>query len=156
MKQKRCCTTWRHAVNAPPVEDRLARSAVTQDCLGRRCRAMTPPCVVPTFRPYTVENLEFGGFYAWSCESRAKLKRAAVAGRRRGRAGFVEEQGDEKKSARAGSSRCVLWGAVGGRHGSGAKIGGRPQGLFLRQPGEHVGPRGGDDRRRGPDDGRLQ
>ncbi len=25
---------------------------------------MTPPCVVPTFRPYTVENLEFGGFYA--------------------------------------------------------------------------------------------
>ena len=31
---------------------------------------MTPPCVVPTFRPYTVENLEFGGFYAWSCESR--------------------------------------------------------------------------------------
>lgn len=23
---------------------------------------MTPPCVVPTFRPYTVENLEFGGF----------------------------------------------------------------------------------------------
>src|SRR5438309_9587583 len=73
MKQKRCCTTWRHAVNAPPVEDRLARSAVTQDCLGRRCRAMTPPCVVPTFRPYTVENLEFGGFYAWSCESRANI-----------------------------------------------------------------------------------
>ena len=34
---------------------------------------MTPPCVVPTFRPYTVENLEFGGFYASSCESRAKL-----------------------------------------------------------------------------------
>ena len=33
---------------------------------------MTPPCVVPTFRPYTVENLEFGGFYASSCESRAK------------------------------------------------------------------------------------
>ena len=32
---------------------------------------MTPPCVVPTFRPYTVENLEFGGFYASSCESRA-------------------------------------------------------------------------------------
>ena len=31
---------------------------------------MTPPCVVPTFRPYTVENLEFGGFYASSCESR--------------------------------------------------------------------------------------
>ena len=22
---------------------------------------MTPPCVVPTFRPYTSENLEFGG-----------------------------------------------------------------------------------------------
>ena len=33
---------------------------------------MTPPCVVPTFRPYTVENLEFGGFYASSCESRGK------------------------------------------------------------------------------------
>ena len=32
---------------------------------------MTPPCVVPTFRPYTVENLEFGGFYVSSCESRA-------------------------------------------------------------------------------------
>ena len=31
---------------------------------------MTPPCVVPTFRPYTSENLEFGGFYASSCESR--------------------------------------------------------------------------------------
>src|SRR5204863_6878020 len=46
------------------------RSAVTQDCLARRCRAMTPPCVVPTFRPYTVENLEFGGFDASSCESR--------------------------------------------------------------------------------------
>src|SRR6202008_2124542 len=58
---------------APPVEDRLARSAVTQDCLGRRCRAMTPPCVVPTFRPYAAENLEFGGFYASSCESRAKM-----------------------------------------------------------------------------------
>src|SRR3954465_10993769 len=61
---------------APPVEDRLARSAVTQDCLGRRCRAMTPPCVVPTFRPYTVEHLEFGGFYASSCESRAKVDKA--------------------------------------------------------------------------------
>lgn len=36
---------------------------------------MTPPCVVPTFRPYTVENLEFGGFYASSCESRVKLGR---------------------------------------------------------------------------------
>jgi len=35
---------------------------------------MTPPCVVPTFRPYTVENLEFGGFYASSCESRVKLE----------------------------------------------------------------------------------
>ena len=34
---------------------------------------MTPPCVVPTFRPYTVENLEFGGFYASSCESRVRL-----------------------------------------------------------------------------------
>ena len=33
---------------------------------------MTPPCVVPTFRPYTVENLEFGGFYASSCESRVR------------------------------------------------------------------------------------
>src|SRR6201984_52038 len=31
---------------------------------------MTPPCVVPTFRPYAAENLEFGGFYASSCESR--------------------------------------------------------------------------------------
>ena len=30
---------------------------------------MTPPCVVPTFRPYAAENLEFGGFYASSCES---------------------------------------------------------------------------------------
>src|SRR6202008_4213882 len=57
---------------APPVEDRLARSAVTQDCLGRRCRAMTPPCVVPTFRPYAAENLEFGGFYASSGESRVR------------------------------------------------------------------------------------
>ena len=36
---------------------------------------MTPPCVVPTFRPYTVENLEFGGFYAWSCESRVTALR---------------------------------------------------------------------------------
>jgi hypothetical protein len=35
---------------------------------------MTPPCVVPTFRPYAAENLEFGGFYASSCESRAKLR----------------------------------------------------------------------------------
>ena len=34
---------------------------------------MTPPCVVPTFRPYTVENLEFGGFYASSCESRVRI-----------------------------------------------------------------------------------
>ena len=34
---------------------------------------MTPPCVVPTFRPYTVENLEFGGFYASSCESRVSM-----------------------------------------------------------------------------------
>lgn len=33
---------------------------------------MTPPCVVPTFRPYAAENLEFGGFYASSCESRAR------------------------------------------------------------------------------------
>ena len=33
---------------------------------------MTPPCVVPTFRPYTSENLKFGGFYASSCESRVK------------------------------------------------------------------------------------
>ena len=37
---------------------------------------MTPPCVVPTFRPYAAENLEFGGFYASSCESRAKAYRA--------------------------------------------------------------------------------
>jgi hypothetical protein len=36
---------------------------------------MTPPCVVPTFRPYTVENLEFGGFYASSCESRVRRRR---------------------------------------------------------------------------------
>jgi DNA invertase Pin-like site-specific DNA recombinase len=36
---------------------------------------MTPPCVVPTFRPYAAENLEFGGFYASSCESRVKLGR---------------------------------------------------------------------------------
>jgi hypothetical protein len=35
---------------------------------------MTPPCVVPTFRPYTVENLEFGGFYASSCESRVNIE----------------------------------------------------------------------------------
>ena len=40
---------------------------------------MTPPCVVPTFRPYTVENLEFGGFYASSCESRANRRRGARA-----------------------------------------------------------------------------
>lgn len=36
---------------------------------------MTPPCVVPTFRPYAAENLEFGGFYASSCESRARRER---------------------------------------------------------------------------------
>jgi hypothetical protein len=35
---------------------------------------MTPPCVVPTFRPYAAENLEFGGFYASSCESRVNKK----------------------------------------------------------------------------------
>jgi len=35
---------------------------------------MTPPCVVPTFRPYAAENLEFGGFYASSCESRVNLE----------------------------------------------------------------------------------
>ena len=40
---------------------------------------MTPPCVVPTFRPYTVENLEFGGFYASSCESRARLAESESA-----------------------------------------------------------------------------
>lgn len=40
---------------------------------------MTPPCVVPTFRPYTVENLEFGGFYASSCESRGNLRVALRA-----------------------------------------------------------------------------
>jgi hypothetical protein len=39
---------------------------------------MTPPCVVPTFRPYAAENLEFGGFYASSCESRvSSLARSA-------------------------------------------------------------------------------
>ena len=37
---------------------------------------MTPPCVVPTFRPYTAENLEFGGFYASSCESWVRAGRA--------------------------------------------------------------------------------
>ncbi len=41
---------------------------------------MTPPCVVPTFRPYTVENLEFGGFYASSCESRVSGSEA-ISGR---------------------------------------------------------------------------
>ena len=46
---------------------------------------MTPPCVVPTFRPYTVENLEFGGFYASSCESRAKLNHGEVGNARNGR-----------------------------------------------------------------------
>ena len=35
---------------------------------------MTPPCVVPTFRPYAAENLEFGGFYASSCESRVSKR----------------------------------------------------------------------------------
>jgi glucose 1-dehydrogenase len=40
---------------------------------------MTPPCVVPTFRPYTVENLEFGGFYVSSCESRVNLGTTACA-----------------------------------------------------------------------------
>ena len=35
---------------------------------------MTPPCVVPTFRPFAAENLEFGGFYASSCESRVKIE----------------------------------------------------------------------------------
>ena len=39
---------------------------------------MTPPCVVPTFRPYTVENLEFGGFYASSCESRVSAAEAQL------------------------------------------------------------------------------
>lgn len=37
---------------------------------------MTPPCVVPTFRPYAAENLEFGGFYASSCESRVRITAA--------------------------------------------------------------------------------
>jgi hypothetical protein len=41
---------------------------------------MTPPCVVPTFRPYTVENLEFGGFYASSCESRVNLPGVLMIG----------------------------------------------------------------------------
>src|ERR1700748_3449433 len=40
---------------------------------------MTPLCVVPTFRPYAAENLEFGGFYASSCESRV-----STAAQRRG------------------------------------------------------------------------
>ena len=39
---------------------------------------MTPPCVVPTFRPYAAENLEFGGFYASSCESRANQHRVRI------------------------------------------------------------------------------
>ena len=39
---------------------------------------MTPPCVVPTFRPFAAENLEFGGFYASSCESRAKAQELAA------------------------------------------------------------------------------
>jgi len=47
---------------------------------------MTPPCVVPTFRPYAAENLEFGGFYASSCESRANdcFRRILVVARRPG------------------------------------------------------------------------
>jgi hypothetical protein len=36
--------------------------------------------VVPTFRPYAAENLEFGGFYASSCESRVNLPRRCWAG----------------------------------------------------------------------------
>lgn len=40
---------------------------------------MTPPCVVPTFRPYAAENLEFGGFYASSCESRVNQAMVIVA-----------------------------------------------------------------------------
>lgn len=44
---------------------------------------MTPPCVVPTFRPYAAENLEFGGFYASSCESRVKSKDASFTPNRR-------------------------------------------------------------------------
>ena len=56
---------------------------------------MTPPCVVPTFRPYTVENLEFGGFYASSCESRVNplqpLESTPVAARYGLRRTFVRE-----------------------------------------------------------------
>jgi hypothetical protein len=33
---------------------------------------------VPTFRPYAAENLEFGGFYASSCESRGKQAMAPL------------------------------------------------------------------------------
>ena len=44
---------------------------------------MTPPCVVPTFRPFAAENLEFGGFYASSCESRASELRFDPTGERR-------------------------------------------------------------------------
>ena len=42
------------------------------------------------------------------------------------------------------------------RPGAGAKAGRHPQNVPLRQPGEHVDPRGSDDRRRAADDGRLQ
>src|ERR1700730_13309201 len=79
-----------------------------------------------------------------------------VGRRTPGAQSFAEEQGDGNKSAHAGGGWCVLLHAVGQRHGSCPKIGGRPQGLFLRQPGQHVDPRGGNDRRRGPDDGGLQ
>jgi hypothetical protein len=39
---------------------------------------MTPPCVVPTFRPYTSENLEFGG----SVPRVAKVGLSSIAGPR--------------------------------------------------------------------------
>jgi hypothetical protein len=54
---------------------------------------MTPPCVVPTFRPYTVENLEFGGFYASSCESRVNTEANSITpltARTFGELGFKE------------------------------------------------------------------
>lgn len=60
---------------------------------------MTPPCVVPTFRPYTVENLEFGGFYASSCESRVN----AV-----GRVGDHQVRRDATEHARNVGCHCAV------------------------------------------------
>src|ERR1700730_889921 len=89
-------------------------------------------------------------------QRRAKLNTSCRRRRTPGAQSFAEEQGDGNKSAHAGGGWCVLLHAVGQRHGSCPKIGGRPQGLFLRQPGPQADPRGGNDRRRGPDDGGLQ